>query len=35
MFKRNELLLPHRLLLLLLQRIIEEKGGKNIIQVEM
>ena len=35
MFKRNELLLPQRLLLLLLQRIIEEKGVKNIIQVQI
>ena len=29
MYKRNELLLPQRLLLLLLQRIMEEKGGKE------
>ena len=34
-FKKNELLLPQTLLLLLLQRIIEEKSGKNIIQVQI
>ena len=35
MFKRNELLLSQRLLLLLLQRIIEEKDGKNTVQVQI
>ena len=35
MFVRNELLLPLRLLLQLLQRIIEEKGRKNTVQVQI